>query len=167
MVGRVECLHQARHVVGRVAVGNVAADGADVADLRVGNLQRSLANDRRGSGKRVAADQLVLGGHGADGHGAAIDGNALHRLHTRQIDEMADVCDPLLHHRDQAVAAGDDTGVIAPFGEKPDGSVDAVRPVICERTWNHACSSLGLFLVAVSRGGQHCFREIHFRILSG
>ena len=142
MIGGVECLHQARHVVRRIAIGDVAADGADVTDLRIGNLQRRLANDRRGRGKRVTADQLVLRGHCADCDSAAIHRDPLHGFHAGKIDKMADISNPLLHHRDQAVTACDHARVIPPFGEQADRSVNAVRPVICERTWNHALSSL-------------------------
>ena len=141
MIGRVKRLHQARHVVRRIAIGDIAADGAKIPHLRVGNLQRRFADNRGCRGQHVAGNQLVLRGHRADGHSSTIDSDAFQRVDTAKIDQMADIAEPLLHHRDQAVPAGNDARVIPPLTEQTDHSVDAVGPVIIKRTRYHGKSS--------------------------
>src|ERR1700739_2986522 len=54
-----------------------------------------------------------------------------------QIDEMAGSGEPELHHRDQAVAAGERTRLLAERGEKLYCIAHAFRPVIAEWTRNH------------------------------
>ena len=46
LIGRVEAHHHRRHVVAGIAVGDIAAERAEIAHLRVGDQQRRLAQDR-------------------------------------------------------------------------------------------------------------------------
>ena len=110
----VEALHQARHVVARIAIRHVAADRAHVAHLRIGDLQRRLAQDRCGWPARhwsissacvVMAPMVML---------RAVDPSMPDRPGTscRSI-RCGDVGHAQLHHRDQAVPAGHHTRVVA------------------------------------------------------
>ncbi len=88
VVGGAEAQHHRRHVVAGIAVGDVAAERADIAHLRVGDQQRGLAQDRKLGGEQVGADDLVLRRHGADDDVAAVGADALEVADAGEIDEM-------------------------------------------------------------------------------
>jgi len=71
--------HDRGHVVAGIAVGEVAPKRAAVSNLRVGDEQRGLANDRAPGDKEVRADQFMLRGHRPDDQssGLAADGAQL------------------------------------------------------------------------------------------
>ena len=46
VIGGVKAQHHRRHVVAGIAVGDIAAERADIAHLRIGDLQRGLAQQR-------------------------------------------------------------------------------------------------------------------------
>ena len=46
-VARAQRHHQRRHVVAGIAIGDIAADGAQVAHLRIGDQQRGFVQDRQ------------------------------------------------------------------------------------------------------------------------
>ena len=134
---RAERLHQARHVVARVSVRDVAAHGAHVAHLRVRDLERGLAQDRRDLGEPVMRDQLVLGRHRADHDAAPVDADALEIGDVLKVDEMRDRSHPELHHRNEAVAAGDDARLVAQLSEERERGCDVCRPMVLEPSRYH------------------------------
>ncbi len=136
-IGGAQALHDRRHVVARIAAGAVAAEGADVADLRVGNLERGLAQDRQPVRQQLRRDDLPLGGHGADHDLAAVGPDALERRDAAQIDQIGGLGEAQLHHRHQAVAAGQRPCVLAELGEQHDRLVQGRRTVIVEVAGNH------------------------------
>ena len=64
----------------------------------------------------------MLGGHGADHDVAAVGADALEVADAAEIDQMLRRGQPQLHHRDQAVAAGQRPGVLAEIGEQATAS---------------------------------------------
>ena len=63
----------------------------------------------------------MLGGHRADHDRVAVAADALQPGDAVQIDQMLGRGEPELHHRDQAVAAGQRAGLIAQGREQLDG----------------------------------------------
>src|SRR5690606_17596815 len=49
------------------------------------------------------------------------------------VDEVLGVRQPQLHHRQQAVAAGDQPGLVTEPGQQPDGVLDAGRTLVLDR----------------------------------
>ena len=47
---------------------------------------------------------------------------------------MTDVAEPLLHHRNQAMPAGDDARIISPLTKQSDHIINGVGPVIIKCT---------------------------------
>ena len=110
VIAGAEAHHHRRHVVAGIAIGDIAADRADIAHLRIGDLQRGLAQERDLGGEKLGGDQLVLGRHGADDDVAAVGADALELGDAGEIDEVRRRGEAQLHHRDQAVAAGERRG---------------------------------------------------------
>ena len=67
----------------------------------------------------------MLGGHRADDDLVAVAADALQAGDAVQIDQMLRRREPQLHHRDQAVAAGERPGLVAERGEQLDRIGDA------------------------------------------
>ncbi len=111
-VARTERQHQRRHVVAGIAIGDVAADGAHVTHLRIGDQQRGLVQDRQRFRDVVGRQQFVLGGHRADDDATRLAADAFQPVDAMQIDQMFRRGEPKLHHRDQAMAAGKGTGFV-------------------------------------------------------
>ena len=79
----------------------------------------------------------MLGGHRADHDAVAVAADALQPGDAVQIDQMFGGGEPELHHRDQAVAAGERAGFVAQCREQFDRIGHGRRPVIAERARNH------------------------------
>ena len=124
VIGGAKAHHHRRHVVAGIAVGDVAAERAEIAHLRIGDLQRGFAQDRNFRAQQVGADQLMLGRHRADDDIVAVGADAFELGDAGEIDEMRRRREPQLHHRDEAVAAGKRAAVVAQFGEQTDGFLD-------------------------------------------
>ena len=103
---------------------------ADVAHLRIGDLQRGLAQQRYLGGEKLGGDQLVLGHHGADDDVVAVGPDAFEVGDAGEIDEMRRRGEAQLHHRDQAVPAGEGASVVAPLGEQTHRFLDGCRTMI-------------------------------------
>ena len=80
---RTQALHDARHIV-----AGIAADGADIAHLRIGDLERCLAQERHRLGYGGVGDQPVLGGHRTDDELVAVAAAALELGDVLQFDQM-------------------------------------------------------------------------------
>ena len=116
-VAGIQRLHDGRHVVARIAVGDVAPDGAAVTDLGIGDHQGRLAQDRAGRAQEVGIDHLLLRRQRADHQCLALAGDPPQGGDVTQIDDMARLRQAQLHHRYQAVAAGQQTGFVAMLAE--------------------------------------------------
>jgi hypothetical protein len=79
-------------------------------------LQRGLAKERNFVGEKVGRDQLVLRSHGANDDVVAVSSYAFEFADAGEIDQVARRGEAQFHHRDEAVAAGERTAIIAEFG---------------------------------------------------
>ena len=121
VIGGVKAQHHRRHVVAGIAVGDIAAERADIANLRIGDQQRSFAQDRDFRAEKIGADQIVLRRHGADDDVVAVGADAFEVGDAGEIDQMRRLRQPQLHHRNKTVAAGQRPAVVAQFGEEANG----------------------------------------------
>ncbi len=129
--------HDRRVVVARIAVGAVAADGAAVTHLRIGDLRRGFRQDRAFLGKQVGAQHLVLGRAGADHDRIAVFADAAQTVDAVDIDEMRRLGQAQFHHRYQTVAAGQHLAVVAELDKQRQNFIDRVRAMILERSRRH------------------------------
>ena len=74
----------------------------------------------------------MLGGHGADDDVGAVGADALELRDAGEIDQVAGRGEAQLHHRDQAVPAGDGARVVAELGEQRDRILDRCRAMVGE-----------------------------------
>ncbi len=70
---------------------------------------------------------------------AALPPDAAELGDAAEIDQMLGRGQAQLHHRDQAVAAGQRPGLVAEIGKQLDRFADGTRPVVSKVTWDH-CS---------------------------
>jgi hypothetical protein len=59
-------------VVARVTVGDITADRAAVADLRIRDQARRIAEEGDALAQQVRRDQVIFNRHGADHHGVCV-----------------------------------------------------------------------------------------------
>ena len=141
LIGRAEAQHHRRHVVAGIAVGDVAAERADVAHLRVGDQQRRLAQDRDVCASRsepISSCWVVMAPMTISPPSARMpfrSGDA------GEVDQMAGRREAQLHHRDQAVAAGKRPRFVAEIGEQGDRILDRGRAMVGEGSRDHGQSS--------------------------
>src|SRR5262249_47459319 len=139
--GGVQALHKARHVIAGIAIADISAKRAAIAHLRIGDLQRSLPDDRTGGGKLARCDQLVLRGHRSNlDLGFTLDftnSDAFQLANMRDVDKVAGLSEPQLHHGNKAVTSGQDTPVAASLAQKLKRLNFALRPVVVESGRNH------------------------------
>ena len=82
-------------------------------------------------------DEVALDGHRTDHDRVALFANAAHRLDPVEVDQVRRLCEAQLHHRQQAVAAGQQLGVAAVLAEQRDSVGDGARRVIVESGRDH------------------------------
>jgi hypothetical protein len=112
----VEREHHRRHLGGRIGVRHRPAHGAAVADRRMTDVAERLCEQRRPG--------LSLGARHADA-GADLDRSAfvpdrVQLLDTHDVDQHAGRGDPQVHHRDQALPAGQHGRLVAVLGKRAD-----------------------------------------------
>ena len=82
--------------------------------------------------QQFAADDLVLGGHRADDDFTSFQTHPLQFRDACEVDEMGRHGEAQFHHRNEAVAAGDDASVGIELAEESDRLRETGRPVILE-----------------------------------
>src|SRR5205807_2218816 len=82
----------------------------------------------------------MLGGHSPDDHGIRLASNPPQLLQILQVDQMLRPSQSELHHRNQAVSAGDNPRVFAVLRQKPERLVERAGPMIGERRRYHSRS---------------------------
>ncbi len=157
-VGGTQRHHHGGHVVTRVTIGDIATERAHIANLRIGDHQRRLLQDRQMGGDLRASDDLVLGCHRADDQRIAVATDSLELADAGKIDQMLRRCKTQLHHWNEAVTAGQRTGLVAQFGQQFDGIGERCRPMILEFAWNHGLLPfVGLASATTMEEGCSCF----------
>jgi hypothetical protein len=74
----------------------------------------------------------VLGGHGADAQGIGLPLDAFELGDGGNVDEVFGSREPQLHHRDQALAAGQHARAIGMLGKQPSGFGNGLGAMIGE-----------------------------------
>ena len=121
-------------VLGGVRLAERAADRAPVADDRVGDDRLGVREDREERGELRRLQQLAVPGHRADPDLVRADPDVAELVvEVVDVDDVLEVGQPELHHRQQAVATGDEPGLAAEPLEQPDGVLDAGGAFVLER----------------------------------
>jgi len=123
-------------VVGRVAVGQVAAQGGHLAHDGVGDHVGGIGQQRVTVGYQAGAFQVHFTGHGADLQPAIGFANIGQAFQAVDIDQHGRRGQPELEHRDQAVAAGQHLGAFI-LAQKGDGVAQGLRTCIIKCRRNH------------------------------
>ena len=130
-----------REVLGGVGLAERAADRAAVAHHRVGDHLLGVAEDREVAGQQVGLEQVHVAGQRADPQLAVLPrGCSASSVEVVDVDQVLGARQAQLHHRQQAVAAGDDPGPGAAALERRDRAVDAGGPLVLE--WRRGLQSL-------------------------
>ncbi len=127
-----------------VGVGERAADGAAVAHLVVADVgsgfgqQPGLAEH-----ERVDLD-VAVAGHRTDREVVACIADVLEIVQAVDVDEHRRRREAEPHERNERVAAGDELGFVAVFGERGDGLVDRPGPDVVECCGDHVVAPAAL-----------------------
>src|SRR6267143_1011336 len=140
-----------RHVGGGVAVGQRDADRALVAHGGIADHRGRLRHDETLGLERLRRLHLPVGGHRPDRDHALVLLDTGEARHLAEVDQVLGLREAQLHHRDQAVAAREDLGVVE-LAEQLQGLPDAGRGVVLERGWVHGRVSSYLFWLAAPAG---------------
>ena len=98
------------------------------------SASRKIGND---AGQLVGLEQLAVPGHRADPDLVRLDGDVAELVvQVVDVDQVLEVGQPQLHHRQQAVPAGDQPGRVAQPFQQPDGVIDTGGALVLERCRN-------------------------------
>jgi hypothetical protein len=97
--------HKRRHVIARIAIGDIAANSADVTDLGVANQQGCLTDDRQNFRQQRRSNHFGLGCHCADCDMILLPPNAFETADAGEINKVLGGGKAGFHDRDQAMAA--------------------------------------------------------------
>ena len=86
---------------------------------------------------KLRADQFVLRRHGADDDVVPVAAGAFELGNAGEIDQIRRRGEPQLHHRDEAVPAGERAAIVAELGEQADRFLDGFRAMVVKRSRNH------------------------------
>ena len=135
--------HRRRVVVGRIAVGEVAADGGAVPDQRVGDHLGGVQQDRiAGRDDRAPLSSADLRHQRADAQEAAVLADRVKARNAADVHDVRRRRQPQLEHRQQALAARHDLGVVE-LAEQRERLVEAAGGMIVELRGNHSSSFTG------------------------
>ena len=134
---RVEGYRHRGQVARRVGVGKAAADGAHVAHLRIGHRGRRLGQHGRPRRHQVRRLKLGVGGHRAYGKAAVLFANVGHVAYSAQVDDNLRLGQAQLHQRNEAVAAGQQLGVLTVLFQQFDRLGDRRGGEVLEGAGNH------------------------------
>ncbi len=129
--------HRRRIVRGGIGVGDRAADRPAVANGWIPDQRGDFGKDGELRFHQSGRLDIPVGGHGADCEHVAVLLDSREPGNLAQIDQVLGLGQPQLHHRDQAVAAREQLGVVLVLAEKLQRFLDGARRVIVERGWIH------------------------------
>ena len=130
-----ECLRGAAHrrqILRRVGLAQRPADRAAVADHRVGDDLLGVAEQREPRCQQVGLQEVDVARHRADLDHPLVLADVGEVGQVVDVDQVRGLGEPQLHHREQAVAAGDDPRLRAEPLERRDRALDAGRTLVLE-----------------------------------
>jgi hypothetical protein len=80
----------------------------------------------------------MLGGQRPDDYGIGLAANSPQLIKILQIQQMLRLGQSELHHRDEAVSAGNDPGILAVLRQEADGLVQRSGPMVLEWRGYHS-----------------------------
>ena len=129
--------HRRRVVGGGIGVGQAAADGAGVAHLHVADDGGGLGQQGRAAGDGAGGLHVAVGGAGADDDVAPLGADLAQLLDPADVDQMLGRRQAQLHGRQQAVAPGEQAGVVAVLLQQAHRLVEGGGTMVLEARRNH------------------------------
>ena len=136
--------HRGRVIVGGVAVGDVAAHRGAVANDGIGDHRRGVEQNGVALGNHIVVLQRCLADQRADFQVAVFFDDLVECRDVADVDDVAGLRQPQLHHGQQTVAARHHLGLVAQLGEQLDGGIEAAGSVVVELRRNHLKPPLAL-----------------------
>ena len=121
-----------REVLGGVGLREGAADRAAVADHGVGDHVLGVGEERIPLGQQLGLEELAVARHRSDPDLAVLLVYVGEALDLVDVDQVLGVGEPQLHHRQQAVAAGDEHRLVPQLIQQTDRVVDAGGALVLE-----------------------------------
>src|SRR5829696_1713089 len=121
-----------RQVLCRIGLAERAADRAAVADDGVRNHLLRIPEDRETQREQIRLQEVDVTRQRPDPHLAALLPDVGELGEVVDVDQVLRVRQPELHHRQQAVTAGDDSRLRTEPLERLDGAVNAGRTLVLE-----------------------------------
>ena len=118
-------------------MGDRAADGAATADLEVADVRRRQCQQRHRVADLGALLHVALAHHRADNQLAVRSFDAPERFDATHVDQGFEAREAHVEQRDQALAPGEDLGLVAQLGEQAADLVHRFRRVVGKRRWLH------------------------------
>ena len=129
-----------RQVLGRIGLAERAADGAAVAHDRVGDATFGVVQDGEMLACQRGAEQFRVPGERADPQLALLDPQVAELGEVVDVDQRLGLGQAELHHRDQAVPAGQHPGLRPELGQQRERVADAGRALVLKvRGYLHPC----------------------------
>jgi hypothetical protein len=127
-------------IVGRVAVGEVAADCRQISHDRIRDDLRGVVKEGVAGPHDLRFLEIGLTGQRADPQKPVGFSNARQPGDRVDVDEMGRVGETELHQRDEALASREDFGVLAELRQQRGCLADRARGVVLEGSRNHRWS---------------------------
>ncbi len=102
-------------------MGDRAAECAAVTHLRVADVAGGMGQQRDVLAKEIRCLDVHVAGHGADRDLVAFVTDVRQVGEPADVDQHARLGESQLHHRQQAVATGDELGLVAVLPDEADG----------------------------------------------
>ena len=123
-------------------MGQRAADGAPVTDLRMGDKGNSLLEQRRPLGHQRLPLEPTLPGHRSDSQATLRSGSDEIELgQTVEIDQYTGPREPKVEQGYEALPTRQEFGVIAVLPHQRQGGIEGIGCYIVERCWLHSTYS--------------------------
>ena len=118
-------------------MGDRAAERATVAHLRVADVSCGMREQRHVLAQQFGRLDVHVAGHRADGDVVAVVADVRQVGEATDVDQHARLGEAELHHRQQAVAAGDELGLVAVLADQADGLLGGLGTDVVERGGDH------------------------------
>ena len=122
-------------------MGDRAADGASVTDLRVADVAGRMSEQRGVLFEDGAVLNVHVASHGADGDHVAVFTDVGQIAETAYIDQHGGLGEAELHQRQQAVTASDELCLVTVLTDEADRLFGGLGTDVVELCGNHALFS--------------------------